>query len=170
MKKLLLISIISIIAIAGYAQDKAKTDKSKSDKSNNDKISSDKNIAEFWEAIQTKRIAFFTDNIGLTSAEAQQFWPVYNAFDKERQDLMTKRKMLEKKLEESKTGLSDSEYRKIANDFVATHIEEAKLIENYNAKYFKILPAEKVCKLYRAERKFREYLMHEFREKGLDKK
>jgi len=165
MKKLLLISIISIIAIAGYAQNK-----SKSDKTTADKTTADKNNAEFWEAIQTKRIAFFTDNIGLTSAEAQQFWPVYNAFDKERQDLMTKRKMLDKKLEESKKGLSDAEYRKIADDFVATHMEEAKLIENYNTKYFKILPAEKVCKLYRAERQFREYLMREFREKGLDKK
>ena len=77
MKKLLLISVISIIAIAGYSQDKPKSVKPN---------------AEFWEAIKTKRIAFFTDNIGLTSSEAQQFWPVYNAFDKERMDLMGKRK------------------------------------------------------------------------------
>jgi hypothetical protein len=148
MKKLLLISVISIIAIAGYSQDKPKPDRPN---------------AEFWEAIKTKRIAFFTDNIGLTSTEAQQFWPVYNAFDKERMDLMQKRRMLEEKLEEGKTGLTEAEYRKIANDFVATHMGEAKLMENYNAKYLQILPAEKVCKLYRAERKFREYLMHEFR-------
>jgi len=165
MKRIFLISVILIITIAGYAQDKSKADKPTLDKS-----IADKSSAEFWEAIQTKRIAFFTDNIGFTPAEAQQFWPVYNVFDKERQDLMSKRKMLEKKLEESKTGLSEAEYRKIANDFVATHMEEAKLIENYNLKYFKILPAEKVCKLYRAERKFREYLMHEFRENRGEKK
>jgi len=155
MKKLFLISVISLFAIVGYAQNRSMPDKTD---------------AKFWEAIQTKRIAFFTDNIGLTSAEAQQFWPIYNAFDKERQDLMGKRKMLEKKLEENKTGLSDAEYRKIANDFVATHMEDARLTESYNTKYLKILPAEKVCKLYRAERKFREYLMHEFRENKGDKK
>jgi len=156
MKKLLFIlSVISIVAITGYAQDKPKPDKPN---------------PEFWEAIKTKRIAVFTENIGLTPTEAQQFWPVYNAFDAERTDLMRKRRDLEKKLEESKTGLTDAEYRKIANDFVATHVEEARLMETYNTKYLKILPAEKVCKLYRAERKFREYLMHEFRENRGDKK
>lgn len=155
MKKLLIISVITIVAIAGYTQNRSLPDKSD---------------PKFLEAIQTKRIAFFTDNIGLTSAEAQQFWPIYNAFDKERQDLRSKRKMLEKKIEESKTGLTEAEYRKIANDYVATHAEEARLTESYNTKFLKILSAEKVCKLYRAERKFMEYLMHEYRENRGDKK
>ncbi len=83
---------------------------------------------------------------------------------------MHKRRDMEQKLEESKTGLSDAEYRKIANDLVATHMEEARLMETYNTKYLQVLPAEKVCKLYRAERKFREYLMHEFRENQGDRK
>jgi hypothetical protein len=155
MKKLLLIFIVSIFAITGYSQDKPKPNKPN---------------PEFWEAIKTKRIAVFTENIGLTSAEAQQFWPVYNAFDKERTDLMRKRRELDQKLEESKTGLTDVEYRKMANDFIATHMDEARLMESYNIKYLKILPAEKVCKLYRAERKFREYLMHEFRKNQVDGK
>ena len=149
MKKLLILSVISIVAIMGYAQDKSKSEKSNQ---------------EFWEAIKTKRIAVFTENIGLTPAEAQQFWPVYNAYDKERTDMMRKRRDLEQKVEESKGGLMEAEYRKIANDLVTTHLDEAKLMETYNIKYLKILPAEKVCKLYRAERKFREYLMHEFKE------
>ncbi len=148
MKKTILILVLSIVALAGYSQDKPKPDKPD---------------ADFWEAIRTKRIALFTDMIGLTPSEAQQFWPIYNAFDKDRMNLMNQRRMLEKKLEESKTGLSQAEYQKIANDFVATHVEEARLMETYNAKYLKILPAEKVCKLYRAERKFRELLMHELR-------
>jgi hypothetical protein len=155
MKKVLLISVLVIIAITGYSQDKSKTDKAN---------------AEFWEAIKTKRIAVFTENIGLTPSEAQKFWPLYNVFDKERTDLMHKRREMEQKLEESKTGLTDAEYRKMANDFVATHMEEARLIESYNTKYMQVLPAEKVCKLYRAERKFREYLMHEFRENQGDQK
>ena len=155
MKKLLLISVISFIATVGFSQNKPKPDRFN---------------PEFWESIKTKRIAVFTENIGLTPAEAQQFWPVYNAFDKERMDLMQKRRALEEKLEEGKTGLTDTEYRKIANDFVATHMEEARVIESYNTKYLKILPAEKVCKLYQAERKFREYLMHEFGKNQGEKK
>lgn len=155
MKKIIFISVFAIVALAGYSQDKSNTDKPN---------------AEFWDAIRTKRIALFTDIIGLTPTEAQQFWPVYNAFDKERMELMNERRTLEKKLEESKTGLTQAEYQKIANDFVSTHVKEARLMETYNAKYLKILSAEKVCKLYHAERKFREVLMHELRGDKGDKK
>jgi hypothetical protein len=41
-------------------------------------------------------------------------------------------------------------------------------MEEYNAKFLAILPAEKVVKLYRAERKFRSYLMHEMRKNDND--
>ncbi len=148
MKKTFTLLLLLIFTINVFPQDKSKSDKYNS---------------EFWEMIRTKRIALFTDIIGLTPSEAQKFWPLYNAFDKERMNLMSERRALEKKLEGNKTGLTDADYRKIADDFVATHVKEARLLEIYNAKYLEILPAEKVCKLYHAERKFREMLMHELR-------
>jgi hypothetical protein len=45
-------------------------------------------------------------------------------------------------------------------------------MEEYNAKFLSILSAEKVVKLYRSERKFRSYLMHEMRknDEGKEKK
>jgi hypothetical protein len=143
MKKNTLFLVISLLAITGFSQNKP-------------------NRADFWEAIRTKRIAVFTQTIGLTPSEAQQFWPVYNAFDKERIGLMRKRRALDESLEH-KNGASEADYRKIATDYVGTHMDEARLMQVYNEKYLKILPAEKVCKLYQAERKFREYLMQEFR-------
>lgn len=149
MKKITFFLVITFLAISGFSQNKPGS-------------------PDFWEAIRTKRIAVFTQTIGLTPTEAQQFWPVYNAFDKERIDLMRKRRALDETLEH-KNGASDSEFRKIAIDYVSTHMEEARLMQIYNDKYLKILPAEKVCKLYRAERKFREYLMQEFR-KNKDEK
>jgi Spy/CpxP family protein refolding chaperone len=121
-----------------------------------------KDNPEFWEAIRTKRIAVFTQTIGLTPAEAQQFWPIYNAFDKQRVDLMRRRRALDEKLEKS-SNVTDADYRKLASEYVSIPMEEARLMQNYNDKYLKILPAQKVCKLYMAERKFRESLMDEFR-------
>ncbi|MCL4481887.1 MAG: hypothetical protein M1445_04610, partial [Bacteroidetes bacterium] len=60
-------------------------------------------------------------------------------------------------------------YRKLSNDIVASHVKEGKLMEEYNAKFLSILPPEKVVKLYRSERKFRSYLMHEMRKNDDDK-
>ena len=123
--------------------------------------------AQTLEQIKTKKIAFMTEAIGLTSQEAQKFWPVYNELEKERYQLMDKKRDLDQKSETLKPGMSDAEYRKLAIEMATTHAKEGKLIEEYNLKFLNILPAEKVVKLYRAEGKFRASLMHEFR-KGQD--
>ncbi|HEY3389382.1 MAG TPA: hypothetical protein VGK38_07420 [Prolixibacteraceae bacterium] len=115
------------------------------------------------ELIKTKKIAFMTEAIGLTSQEAEKFWPVYNELEKERYMLMDKKRELEQKSETPKAGMSEADCRKLAIEIAATHVKEGKLIEEYNLKLLNILPAEKVVKLYSAEGKFRASLMHEFR-------
>lgn len=121
------------------------------------------------ELIKTRKIAFLTEQIGLTSQEAQKFWPVYNELEKSRYALMDKKRELERGLETPKPGMTDAEYRKIAIEIAGMHSKEGKLIEEYNLKLLGILPAEKVVKLYLAEGKFRATLMHEFRKNQADK-
>ena len=122
------------------------------------------------ELIKTKKIAFMTEQIGLTSQEAQKFWPVYNELEKERYMLMDKKKELEEMSETPKPGMKEADYRKLAIEIAAAHAKEGKLIEEYNLKFLNILPAEKVVKLYRAEGRFRASLMHEFRRRQDDKR
>ena len=120
------------------------------------------------EVIKSKKVAFLTENVGLTSQEGQKFWPVYNELEKARLDLMDRKRDLEESTEDKAVKSEDS-YRKLAGEMVGVHLKEAKLIEEYNTKFLSILPAEKVVKLYRSERKFRSYLMQEMR-KGDDDK
>jgi len=122
------------------------------------------------ELIKTKKIAFLTEQIGLTSKEAQKFWPVYNELDKARFDLMDKKRDLEKGIENSKQKMSEADYRKLAIEMASMHTKEGKISEEYNLKLLNILPAEKVVKLYLAEGKFRATLMQEFRKSHGDKK
>ena len=111
-----------------------------------------------------------TEAIGLTSQEAQKFWPVYNELEKARYSLMDKKRDLEHEMETPKSGMSDADYRKLATEIAATHAKEGKLTEEYNIKLLNILPAEKVVKLYRAEGRFRASLMHDFRRSQEEKK
>ena len=120
------------------------------------------------EMIKSKKVAFITDQIGLTSKEGEKFWPVYNQLEKERMVLNDKKRDLEESAED-KTAKTEEAYRKLTTEIVATHMKEAKLIEEYNAKFLSVLPAEKVLKLYRSERKFRSYLMQEMRKNDDDK-
>jgi len=126
-------------------------------------ISQRKYDPQTLELIKTKKIAFMTEQIGLSAPEAEKFWPVYNELEKERYMLMNKKRELEHKSEMPKSGMSEANYRKLACEIASVYAKEGKLIEEYNLKLLNILPAEKVVKLYRAEGKFRASLMHEFR-------
>jgi hypothetical protein len=119
------------------------------------------------EVIKSKKVAFITENVGLTPKESEKFWPVYNQLEKERYALMDLRRELEDK-DDDKAVKNEEYYRKLANEIVSIPLKESKIMEEYNAKFLAMLPAEKVVKLYRAERKFRSYLMHEMRKNDND--
>lgn len=114
------------------------------------------------EIIKSKKVAFITEQVGLTSQESEKFWPVYNQLEKERFALMERKRDIEESTDD-KTAKTDDYYRKMANEIISMHMKESKILEEYNVKFLSILPAEKVVKLYRSERKFRSYLMHEMR-------
>ncbi len=120
------------------------------------------------ELIKSKKVAFITEQIGLTPQESQKFWPVYNKLENERTELYNHRRDMEESTED-KSVKSEDFYRKLSNDIVAGHVKEGKLMEEYNSKFLSILSAEKVVKLYHSERKFRSYLMHEMRKNEDDK-
>ena len=122
------------------------------------------------ELIKTKKIAFLTEQIGLTSQEAQKFWPVYNELDHEKFLLMDKKRELEFRSGSAKQGIKETDYRQLAIEMASIHTREGKLIEEYNMKFLNILSAEKVVKLYLAESKFRATLLHDFRKSQQDKK
>jgi len=122
------------------------------------------------ELIKTKKIAFLTEQIGLTSQEAQKFWPIYNEFDKEKAALMDKKRELEARGDAPKSGMKEADFRQLAIEMASIHSKEGKLSEAYNLKFLNILSAEKVVKLYLAETKFRATLLHDFRRSQQDKK
>ena len=124
--------------------------------------------AKMIEMIKSKKVAFITEQVGLTSLEGEKFWPVYNQLEKERMELNDKKRDLEESAED-KAAKTEEAYRKLTIEIVATHLKEAKLMEEYNNKFLSILSAEKVLKLYRSERKFRSYLMQEMRKNDDDR-
>ena len=119
---------------------------------------------KMFEQIKARKVAFITEEIGLTSIEAEKFWRVYNELDKQRFSLMINRRELEHKSESPKPEMREADFRKIAIELAENQAKDGQLSVQYNLKFLEILPAEKVVKLYRAEGKFRATLMHEFRQ------
>lgn len=112
---------------------------------------------EDWkEKMQSVKIAFLTTEIGLTPAEAQNFWPIYNSvseeLDKAMRSTFTTYMELEKALNENK---SDKEVSKCLERYLDALSSQDEIRSESVAKYRKILPDTKVAKIFVAEEKFR---------------
>ena len=122
-------------------------------------------FAKQWqERLESEKIAFLTNEMSLTPKEAQAFWPVYNQAQKEQRNAiensMKTYMELDKALRDGKTG-------KEVNDLLDRYtkaIDAQNSASKYVKEYLKILPAEKVAKLFIGEEKFRQSQIQRLRQ------
>ncbi len=119
------------------------------------------------EEMQAERVSFLTTKLELTVDEAQKFWPVYNEYLKQREELIWGRR--EKfgrdfKPEEA----TDEQMKKMLNDMLDQEIKQAQLKKDYYTKIQEVLPVKKVLRLQRAEQDFMNHMLNQIR--GGDKR
>jgi len=122
-----------------------------------------------FEKFKAKKIAYITDAINLTPAEAEKFWPVYNEFEQKRFLIMEERHSLEKKLNVKIEEMSDEKYIELTKKLISFPKTEGDLFLEYNEKFLKILSPRKVVQLYVADMGFKSFLLKEFRKGEPDK-
>ena len=116
------------------------------------------------DRIEPLKIAYITQKLGLTSEEAQKFWPVYNKFNDDLQKLRSSTKdKLADELSELAT-MSETEAEKTLNEMLNYKVSEAELIKKYASEFKKVLPVKKVVMLYKAENDFKRELLKKLRE------
>ena len=110
---------------------------------------------ENWqEKVRAERVAFLTTELDLSEAEAQVFWPVYNALQQERRDAFKAVRSATKALSEAlKKGEGDT--AALLDDYLKAREKTAALERSSVERFKKVLPIEKVAKLSLAEEKFR---------------
>ncbi len=113
--------------------------------------------------IKSQKIAFFTEKLSLTPEEAQQFWPVYNDYWKRKNKIIEDRKVLMKQCSDKLDKLTKVETEQYADLYINSHKLESDLLEEFNQKFKKVLPVEKVMKLYFADHEFKTYLLQQIR-------
>lgn len=118
------------------------------------------------EKIKALKIAFITEELNLTSNEAEKFWPVYNKYDEilhrlervERFKIKTKIKKLG-----GVSSLSEKEAKSLINKLSSLEIEAHKTKVKYNTELEKVLSFKKILKLKNAERDFVRKLMRRYK-------
>ena len=115
------------------------------------------------EKIQTEKIAYLTGAIGLTPSEAQKFWPLYNKMENERKQSFDAVMKAYRNLDQAvKAGKSDKELSVLLNKYVMATKNSRNVEAKYTPLFEKIIPVEKVAKLYIGEEAFRRQQIHKF--------
>ena len=120
------------------------------------------------QEIKSQKIAFFSDKIGLTPEEAQVFWPIYNNYWAKKNEVIANRKKNMIYFADHSENMSNNEMIKYADQYINYEIQLAELLDEYHIKFKKILPIEKVMKIYLADYEFKTYLLKKVRESGKD--
>ena len=114
------------------------------------------------EQLETQRIAFITQELALTTTEAQKFWPIYNAYSTERKAMMMEHRG-QRMAVDNLDNLSEQEIALLVDAEILNMEEMTALRRKYHELFKSVLPYKKVILLYEAERNFNRQLYREGR-------
>lgn len=126
---------------------------------------------EWKERVMSEKIAFLTIELNITPEEAQTFWPVYNKVEKEldqsRFEVMKSYKALAEAID---AGKPSKEISSLLDKYLQAKAAQDKLDSATAETYKKVLPVEKVAKLYVAEEKFRRQYINKLHKRPEERK
>nr|MBC7614399.1 hypothetical protein [Pseudopedobacter sp.] len=108
--------------------------------------------------IEAIKIGFITRRLNLTPEESQNFWPVYNQYQDELNQLLQQKK-------QNRIANTDNPDKLVDDDFNF----DSKILEvrkKYRREFSKSLSPEQIKSLYAAEREFREELIKQLRQRS----
>ena len=127
-----------------------------------------KKMLEKKEQIYALKVAFITNSLSLTSAEAERFWPIYNSFEEKQFDLKRQKSIsYNKKMDVETLGkMSDKEALAVLTQMEATEDELFQLRKKLIINLKSVLSPVKIIKLKKAEEEFNKKLLQQYRNKG----
>jgi hypothetical protein len=112
------------------------------------------------DKIRSLKVEFITEKLDLSSGEAENFWPIYNAFDKAYMELRhEKLKGLKDNLKEGINMLSEKEALSKLNEMTDIEDELVKLKQMFRYQLDGVISNKKILLLKIAEDGFNRRMM-----------
>lgn len=109
------------------------------------------------DQLESYRIAYISKKLDLSPQEAEKFWPVYNNYQDEIEQLIAERKNSKQKLEK----LTDDQVQQNANDEIKFEERLLDVRKKYMNEFRRVLPQRKAAMVFHAEREMRGQLIRE---------
>jgi hypothetical protein len=117
------------------------------------------------QKIQDLNIAYLSEKLNLTPAQAEKFWPIYREYAQQRKALQRE---LRAALRDAKTGNSSPQQQQALLDLrYKVKQQELNLEKEYNGRLLKIMNAEQVLTLPKAEQEFRALIINQLQQRRL---
>jgi hypothetical protein len=107
--------------------------------------------------IEQVREAYLGQRLALTPAQAAKFWPLYRQY----QDALT---VVRQKKRQNNSSTTIDGTQQIQNE-LNYETELVNIRKYYTTEFLKILPAQKVSEMFKAEREFTDELIKQLRER-----
>lgn len=121
---------------------------------------------KFRDQIKASKVAFITNELNLTTTEAEKFWPLYNTFDdKQREIKKEKIKGYRNRLDDSEDKLTEKEAATALTQMEKTEDELHQLRKKFITDLKGVLPATKILKLKKADEDFNRKLLKQYKNK-----
>lgn len=116
------------------------------------------------EKVEALKRAYFTNELNLTSSEAEKFWPVYNAHEESQK---TRRKAMKKLVDEMESvGENQKAFESLNNEISSLRLKEVEEDSNFMIACSKTIGVQKTAKLPKLEMEFHRVLLEEVGRKG----
>lgn len=116
------------------------------------------------EKIKALKVGYITEQLNLSPKEAQEFWPIYNAYDQKRSDFRDEERDLIRNEGSDIDNLTEKEASSLVLKLKALELTKDDAEQRYISDLQKTLSGKKILKLYRAEKDFRKKLLHRLRD------
>lgn len=116
------------------------------------------------EQIKAYRTAYFTEQLDLSSQEAEKFWPIFNSFSSEMRSIRKlERKELNSKVDELGAAMTDEEANALIDKKIAFNTQRLELEKKLIKELGAFFPATKILLVFKAEDDFRKTLLERYK-------
>lgn len=103
------------------------------------------------EKINSLRIAYISEKLGLTTEQAEKFWPVYREFSDKRRELRQELIVARKDLKQGEDPDKDAKLMKLGLELKQRELD---LEKTYSDRLLKVITAQQILSLRKAEGDF----------------
>jgi len=115
------------------------------------------------EKIQALRTAYISEKLNLTPEQAEKFWPVYHEFTQERAKLRQEFKNARQTIDPNNPDPKAEQ--NLVNLGLDIKQKELNLEKDYSGRLLKVINAQQVMNLRKAEQGFRELIINQLQQR-----